>query len=157
MPLRFFRIVKRFSLTICKINQTRPTPKISGEISSPESPLSTPPEDLPRNFRKRNFRFPFGSAQNRRPSEKTRGEKLRFPSRLCSRLSLSFHKTGCASANPAGKNFVSPRGFAPGFHYLFIRQDAPRQTPRGKTSFLLAALLSAFTIFATIKTISEKR
>ena len=131
--MRFFRIVKRFSLTICKINQTRPTPKISGEISSPESPLSTPPEDLPRNFRKRNFRFPFGSAQNRRPSEKTRGEKLRFPSRLCSRLSLSFHKTGCASANfmvakivkaerkDEGENEVFPRGVCRGASCLMKR------------------------------------
>ena len=86
-------------------------------------------------------------------------------------------KTGCASANSSGKNFVFPlvfafgfpylfirqdaprqipRGklrfplvFALGFHYLFIRQDAPRQTPRGKTSFSPSSLRSAFTIFAT--------
>ena len=52
------------------------------------------------------------------------GEKLRFPPRLCARLSLSFHKTGCASANSSGKNFVFPRGFALGFPYLWIRQEA---------------------------------
>ena len=58
--------------------------------------------------------------KNRMHLGKLLGEKLRFPPRLCARLSLSFHKTGCTSANSSGKNFVFPLVFALGFHYLCL-------------------------------------
>ena len=86
--------------------------------------------------------------KNRMHLGKLLGEKLRFPLVFALGFPYLFIRQDAPRQIPRGK-LRFPLVFALGFHYLFIRQDAPRQTPRGKTSFSPSSLRSAFTIFAT--------
>ena len=67
-----------------------------------------------------------------------------------------FYKKPTDSGRAKSENGFSDFA-ALGFHCLSIRQEAPRQNPRGKTSFSLSPLPAAFRIFALTKNIDPMR